>query len=262
MKRNIYFCLLSLTILSFFLSLNLLGDESHSPSSLEFLDMVRRNHPVDTWAMMSGEVSHKRRNDDNNSIIKRTSVETTPIKLSTRFTETRVFTKITIGKKGKEESDTVGEEGKEEFYTVGQAYNGDAPSVITSVLPEVSKLGKYGLKPEDLTMAFIYWKFEKELDKTTLKTMDCRVFLLSNPETTEQVKVYITADYYYPMKAEWFESEKKKSYKTYYINSFTKIDKLWAPNSFYLCGPGWRTNVEFDTVNLGFVKDGLPKGLF
>lgn len=230
-------------ILSFFLSINLIGEESTSPSSLKFLDLVRRNHPVDTWAMMSGEVSHKR---------KESSTITTPIKLSIRFTDTRGLTKITIGEGGKEES-----------YTVGQPYNGDAPSVITSAKSHNSfDLANYGLKPEDLTMAFLYWKFEKEIDKTILNGMDCRVLLLSNLDTKEQVKVYITSDYYYPMKAEWIKSGEKDAYRTYSIDAFTKVGKLWAPNSFHLYGPGWRTNVEFDKVNLGFVKDGLPKGLF
>ena len=243
MRRNIRPYLLFDLILSFFLSFNLIGEESHSPSSLKFLDLVRRNHPVDTWAMMSGEVSHKR---------KGSPVITTPIKLSVRFTDTRVLTKITICEGKKEES-----------YTVGQPYNEDAPSVITSAnSQDTLELANYGLKPEDLAMTFLYWKFEKELDKTTLKSMDCRLFLLSNPATKEQIRVYITSGYYYPMKAEWFKTKEKEPYRTYYINSFTKVGKLWAPNSFYLCGPGWRTNVEFDKVNLGFVKEGLPKGLF
>ena len=241
MKRNILFILLIIFSLS--LSFVLIGEESFSPSSLKFLDLVRRNHPVDTWAMMSGEVSHKR---------KGSSVITTPIKLNARFTGTRWLSKIIIGEGHKEES-----------YTVGQPYNGDAPSVITSVSsPESSELANYGLKPEDLTMAFLYWKFEKELDKTALKGMDCRVLLLSNPETKEQVKVYITSDYYYPMEAEWVRAGEKEAYRTFYINSFTEVGKLWAPCSFYLCGPGWRSNVEFYKMNLGYVKDGLPKGLF
>lgn len=243
MKRNICLCLFSGLILSFFLSLNLIGKESCSSSSLKFLGMVRRNHPVDTWGMMSGEVSHRRKGE---------STKTTLIKLGIRFTDTMVFAKIVIGKGNREES-----------YVVGQPYNGDVPSIITSAdSQDLSELANYGLKPEDITMAFLYWKFEKELEKTTLKGMDCRVLLLSNPETKEQVKAYVTSDYYYPMKAEWIKPEEEKAYRTYYINSFTKDNNLWAPSSFYLCGPGWRTNVEFDKVNLGFVKNGLPKDLF
>lgn len=64
------------------------------------------------------------------------------------------------------------------------------------------------------------------------------------------------------MEAEWLKPEKQEAYRTFYINSFTEAGKLWAPNSFYLCGPGWRTNVEFDKVTLGYVKDGLPQGIF
>jgi len=242
MKKNIFLCWFHILIISTLLSPGLIGEEF--PSSLKFLDLVRRNHPVDTWSIMEGEVSHKR---------KGSSVITAPIKLSVRFTDTRGLTKITIGKGKTEES-----------YTVGQPYNGDAPSIITSANSQnnTPELANYGLKPEDLTMAFLYWKFEKELDKTTLKGMDCRVFLLPDPTTKEQVKVYISSDYYYPMKAEWFKTKEREPYRTYYINSFKKVGKLWAPNSFDLCGPGWRTNVEFDKVNLGFVKEGLPKGLF
>lgn len=211
-------------------------------SSQQFLDKARRNHPVDTWGILEGEVSHKRRGSET---------ITAPIKFAVRFTPSRVLAKITIN--------------KDETYTVGQPYSETQPSVIADEGSlALSSLANYGLRPEDLTMTFLYWKFKEELKPTSVKGMDCRVFLLENPETKEEVKVYIGANYFYPIEIEWFRPEEKVAYRTCMINSFKETNKLWTPDSFTLTGPGWRTNVDFGSakIRLGFVSEGVPKDLF
>lgn len=211
-------------------------------SSEQFLDKARRNHPVDTWAILGGEVSHKRKGEET---------ITTPIKFAIRFTTSRMLAKITIN--------------KDESYTVGQPYSEIQPSIIADEGSlALSSLANYGLRPEDLTMTFLYWKFKEELEETTVKSMSCRVFLLENPDTREYVKVYIGSEYFYPIEIEWFKSKGQEPYRTCFINSFKEVDKLWTPDSFTLTGPGWRTNVDFNSekIRLGFVGEGVPKDLF
>lgn len=207
-----------------------------------FLEIVKGNHPMGTWGLLEGTISNRRRDQDPIS---------TKIRLAIRFTDSMVLSKITLG------------DDKSESYTVGQPYDGSQSSVI---IPKDSnapqELANYGIKPEDLTMSFLYWEFINELPSTSVKDFNCKVLVLENKKTKQEVHVYISSDYYYPMKVEWFKDNEKNPFRTYFINSFKKVGKLWAPDSFYVTGPGWRSNVEFDKVNLGLVKDGVPKDLF
>lgn len=241
-KRYPLFSLLFLVFLSFNLLLPGIASAEDKLTSEQFLDKVRRNHPVNAWAILEGEVSHKRKGEE---------VITAPIRFAVRFTSTRVIAKITIN--------------DNENYTVGQPYSEIQPSIITNEESlALASLANFGLRPEDLTMTFLYWKFIKELKETSVKSMNCRVFLLENPETKEEVKVYIGSNYFYPIEIEWFRPEENEVYRTCFINSFKEVDKLWTPDSFTLTGPGWRTNVDFDSekIRLGFVSEGIPKDLF
>ncbi len=241
-KQTISFlALLGILLSSYFCpTLKTNADEKLSP--VQFLDKVRRNHPVDTWAILEGEVSHKRKGSET---------ITSPIKFAIRFTPSRLLAKITID--------------KGETYTVGQPYSETQPSIIANEESLAdSSLANYGLRPEDLTMTFLYWKFKQELEEASVKGMNCRVFLLENPETKEEVKVYIGSDYFYPIKIEWLRPGENTAYRTCFINSFKEVNKLWTPDSFTLSGPGWRTNVDFnpDEIRLGLVSEGVPKNLF
>lgn len=236
-----YLFYLGLVLVSYFCPISYTnGDEKLS--SQQFLDKARKNHPVDTWGILEGEVTHKRKGSET---------VTAPIEFAIRFTASRVLAKITIN--------------KDETYTVGQPYSETQPSVITDDGSlAIASLANFGLRPEDLTMTFLWWKFKQELEETSVKGMNCRVFLLENPETKENVKIYIGSDYFYPIEIEWFKPEGKEAYRTCFINSFKEVDKLWTPDSFTLTGPGWRTNVDFDSdkIRLGFVSEGIPKDLF
>ncbi|HBM17501.1 MAG TPA: hypothetical protein DD381_14325 [Lentisphaeria bacterium] len=218
------------------------ADTELNLTSQQFLEQVRKNHPVDTWGLLQGEVSHKRKGSET---------ITSPIRFAIRFTPSRMLAKITID--------------KNESYTVGQPYSEIQPSVIADESSlAIANLANFGLKPEDLTMTFLYWKFIEELESTNVQGIDCRVFLLQNPETKEEVKVYIGSSYFYPIEIVWLKPGETSPYRTCFINSFKEVDNLWTPDSFTLKGPGWRTNVDFasDKIQLGYIKDGVPKDLF
>ena len=217
-------------------------------SSKEFLSIVRNARPAKTWAILSGTISNKRR--------KVSQVNEAKIKVGMRFTSSRVLAKVTVKEK---------KEGLTESYTVGQPYNGLSASIISSRNKKdhnIPLLGSFGLRPEDLTMTFLYWKLKRELKKESIKGFNCRVLELANPETKEIVKVYISSQYFYPIKVVWFKPKGKTPYRNMIISSFKTKGNLGAPGMLDLYGPGWRTKVDFSKIRLGYTENGIPKDIF
>ena len=223
----------------------ILAKETKKYSSQEFLNITRRARPTKTWAILMGSVSNKRRG--------LSTINKADIKVGMRFANTRMLSKITI-----KEKDLI------ESYTVGQPYDGTPASIIASndEKNDIALLGDFGLRPEDLTMTFLYWKFKKELKNVSVKGFDCRVFELINPETKEIVKVYISSEYFYPIKVEWLKTGQKTPYRNVVISSFETKGNLGAPSELNLYGPGWRTKVDFSKIRLDHTKDGIPKDIF
>jgi len=213
-------------------------------STKQFLTITRNNHPEKTWAILIGTVSNRRRGIS--------SINSANLKVGMRFTNSRVLTKITI----KEEL-----EGIIESYMVGQPYNGQPASILSSD-KNMFLLGEFGLRPEDLTMTFLYWDIKKEFKNESVKGFACRVIGLINPKTKEFVKVYISTKYYKPIKVEWFKANQTDAYRNVIVTSFETKGSLGAPSKFILYGPGWRTKIDFDKIKLGYTKDGIPKNIF
>jgi len=211
-----------------------------------FLNAARHPHSRECWALLQGKVTHLRRGS---------SPAETSIRLATLFTPQRTLTQIVIG----------GSEG----YLVGQGFATGQEK--TSIIPRRKEgykdpiLGRFGLRPEDLALSFIFWNFLKELPRDTVRGHECRVFLLNAPEQPGQkdelAKVYLSAKYYFPLKVEWFQNPQTTPYRTLEISSFREVNEIWVPDSLGLYGPGWRTKVEFDQASAG-QKDTAPRDLF
>jgi hypothetical protein len=244
MYKN-YFYLTLLLLISIISPVSAGNENKYTPE--KFLNIARNAHPVKTWAVLIGTVSNRRRGTS--------STYKAVIKVGMRFTNTRILAKITIREMNEDLT---------ESYTVGQPYNGQPTSVLTSESNEndIALLGEFGLRPEDLTMTFLYWDLEKEFKNEPVKGFNCRVLGLVNPETKEFVKVFISSKYYYPIKVKWFKPNQKKAYRNVVISSFETDGSLGAPSELNLYGPGWRTKVDFDKIRLGYAKDGIPKDIF
>ncbi len=224
---------------------NSFADNHGSLSAKQFLHKVRmRESGMNSWAMLSGKAVNKRRNQPMLS---------TPISLSLRFTPTRTLARVLLDNK--------------EGYIVGRPY-ADTP---TTVIPfgtdkkagKDDSLGYYGLRAEDLTMAFLYWKLDKELPGgATVQGLNCRVFDLDSPHKDELAKVFISTEYLFPVKMESIKTGQTKPYRVLEIGSLQKVNEFWFPSNFELYGPGWRTKVNFTSFKAGYTKDGVPKNLF
>ena len=244
-KKRFLFSLCGVFLLSFTLSVAAKETKKYTPK--EFLNITRRAHPTKTWAVLIGTISNKRRGAS--------TINKADIKVGMRFTNTRILAKIIV----KEEKS-----GLTESYTVGQPYSGAQTSIIASnhMKADLSLLGDFGLRPEDLTMTFLYWDLKRELKNESVKGFGCRVFDLINPKTKEMVKVYISSEYFHPIKVEWFKVKAKKPYRNVLLSSFETEGNLGAPSELNLYGPGWRTKVDFSKIRLGYTKDGIPKDIF
>jgi hypothetical protein len=232
------------TLLVFLSPLALVFAES---SSTSFLRMARRPQQTKTWARLSGVMINKTR--------KRKSQQK-KILFSLRFTEEMIFAQVVVGE-------------NDEVYSIGQPYSGKTTDV--SVIREKGTAensllrSRFGIRPEDMTMSFLFWRFKLELPKASIKGQRCRVFLLSKPDTNEIAKVFISEEYLFPLKVEWSTLENGRltePSRSLEVDSFKKVNGLWLVDSLFFYGPGWRTKIVFSECEAGLVEDGAPSDLF
>jgi len=130
---------------------------------------------------------------------------------------------------------------------------GDIPKTELN-LPEhetAPGLFSFGVKPEDLTFAFIYWKFIKELPPENFHRRPCRVMDLADPNDNGFVRVWFHAEYGFPMLAKWYRQKEKKPWRTLELKGAKKHDDdLWFVKEMRLNGDGWKTKVRFDHVEI------------
>ncbi len=204
-----------------------------------------RNPDNRTWCTMDGKVIHRKSGSDTVNA---------PLYLGIAFNPDRMLAQVVIDNK--------------EGYTLGQAYAGNDSTTVIPLNPagyKKSMLSEFGLRAQDLSMSFLYWNFEKELTREDIKGSECRVFILREPKQGEIAKVYINSRYCFPMKVEWFKDkyvENEEPYRTLEAASFRKEKDFWIVNKLKLYGPGWRTNVEFDNIDVGVTAENIPQKLF
>ncbi len=211
-----------------------------------FLQQARRPHAAQsTYSKMEGQVQHRRRG---------ASVISAPLYLGVWFTPERTAAQLIID----------GTQG----YMIGQSF--DAGTEGSSVIPmgEYAKplLDDFGLRASDLTLAFIFWPLVKEVDKSSVKMQSCRVLVLKSPEAADWVKVYISEEYRFPLKAEWFTTleavDTGKPYRTLEVPAFRREGDFYAPSELSIKGPGWATKVDFEKFDMGICEPGKAPDVF
>lgn len=211
-------------------------------SSEKFLEKARHPATGDYWVTMEGTAFHKRRDKESSEL---------PIYVALRMFPDRTSAQVIIN----------GSEG----YLLGQKY--EAGSEATSVIPMEPKpaksmLADFGLRPQDLTMTFLFWNFEKELEYENIKGHECRVFKLNSPSGDEFVYVYINSEYYFPLKVEWFKKGENKPHRTAEFSAFRKNGNFWLVSELQIYGPGWKTKIDFGRTAADFCDKSIPGNLF
>ena len=213
-------------------------------SAEAFLRVARRAPAGESWAKMEGTASHRR---SGASTVKDT------IRVGIRFTPKRVIAQLVFA--------------GNEYNEMGQTF--DTPPVFTQEtdVPDKDKtrLSLYGIMPSDLTLGFLYRDLVREEKSESVKTIDCRVFVLKGGEN-DYVRVWLSKDYYFPLKAHWFKTlpdEKTKPYRELELGGVKKENDFYVVQELYLFGQDWRTRVEFDKRDAGRVEEAkAPADLF
>lgn len=226
------------------------AEESIDPMKLpaeDFLRIVRHAPARESWAKMSGTAMHKR---DGAKRIK------SPIRLAIRFSPAMIAAKLKFGEK--------------EVYELGQTFDPPVSSTDSNLKEgEKSELGLYGIDIRDLTLNFIYQDLLREEKPERVSLFPCRVFMLKGTTSGQTARVYVSTEYFFPVKVQWFDSDpgadsQKQPVRELEIASVKKH----PDNDFYLIpkleisGPSWRTRIDFDDRDAGYVRDGVPPGLF
>ncbi len=144
-------------------------------------------------------------------------------------------------------------------YGFEQKHAGGVPAQTKVDLPEKETppgLFDFGIEPEDLTFAFIYWDLKQELPGEDFLRRPCRVMELVHPEGKGVVRVWFSASHGYPLKAEWYSPAGKEPWRTLELKGAKKHDKdLWFIKEMRLDGKDWKARVRFDHAEINPVGE-------
>ena len=191
----------------------------------EFVARARRTNNVATYAKLHGVLQHRRRGVDP---------LTMPIYFGTIIHPDRTVGQLVLN--------------NSEGYILTQAQG----SGLTTVKPmgdsvKRDLLGHVGVRASELVMSFMFCKVEKEFDSELLRNMvHCRVFLLDDAENKEKVKVWISSEHAFPLKAEFYRYGESKRFRELEAGALTKKNDLYYVRRIRLEGPGWITRIDFD----------------
>lgn len=202
--------------------------EEKPVSMEEFVAIARgtaRRNDQATYAKLYGTLQHRRKGKDT---------LTMPVYFGTIIHPDRTIGQLVLN----------GKEG----YILSQAQR----SGLTTVKPmnESSKndtLGYVGVRASDLMMSFLFCKVEKEFESESLRNLvHCRVFLLDDQHNKEKIKVWISSEHAFPLKAEFYRYGEDKRFRELEAGALTKKNELYYVRRLRIEGPGWVTKIDFD----------------
>lgn len=222
--KKIYILLAVLTLL------NVCGAEM---SSAQFLKTVRNASELNgsTYGVLDGSAVHIRREKG------RKITEEYPCFMAVIITPGKSITQIILN--------------NDEGYLVGRVAN--ESTSIRSIGKKGSVMERIGVSPSDLAMSFLDDDLVRELPQQNVRMVQCRVLLLKNKKSNEWVKIYVAKEYFFTLKAEFFNAEPQEKsipIRTLEVDSFAKKNGLYYTKSLALYGPGWRTDISFDKADM------------
>jgi hypothetical protein len=144
-------------------------------------------------------------------------------------------------------------------YGFEQKHGGQVPVTSRVDLPDHETppgLFDFGIEPEDLTFAFIYWDLKRELPAEDFLRRPCRVMELVHPQGKGFVRVWFSASHGYPLKAEWYHADGETAWRRLELKGAKKHgDHLWFVKELRLDGDGWKTRVRFDHAEINPVEE-------
>ena len=205
-----------------------------------FLQEVRRPLRQDAWGEVAGRIIYSDKNGRQKGNVRiRMAFSPKAMHAQIVLNETNVY--------AFEQQHTAGTQPKTQL---------DLPEKETK-----PRLFDFGVKPEDLTFAFIYWTFKKEQPKDSFRHRTCRVIDLRKPDGKGIVRVWFHAEHGFPMQAKWFHEGQETPWRTLELKGAKKHDDdLWFVKEMRLEGDDWKTKVRFDHAEINRLgQKGTPE---
>ena len=205
----------------------------------EFLAFVRQPPFAATWTSLSGTVNYKARGADR---------QERPIQLRVLFAPDETRAQLIFN--------------QNEWYLIKHKFAAGAAGTSITAQREAPagapKLADVGLRPADMTLAFLYWDCVEELPRERVKTQACRVFRLRQPQGDEHVIAAITTSEFFPLRVTWFRGNEKEPYREILFSGIEKVKGLWTINEVRLTAKDWKTTVAFDRTDAGLIDATHP----
>ena len=205
----------------------------------EFLAEVRRPFRQDAWGEITGRLVH----------VSGDKLQKGTVRIRLTFSPSSVFAQVVVNERN--------------VYGYEQKHGrGEVPETSLD-LPEKEEppgLADFGVQPEDVTFAFIYWQLVRELPGESFHQRPCRVFELRHPEDGKGVvQVWFDAARGFPLQVKWFRAKEKTPWRTLEMKGAKKhAEDLWFVKEMRLEGADWKTQVRFDHAEINPVEKGAP----
>lgn len=206
----------------------------------EFLAAVRQPFRQDAWGEITGRLTH----------IQNSARQRGTVRIRLAFSPAALHAQVVVN-----ETNVYG---YEQHHGVGEI-----PESIFD-LPETEEppgLADYGIQPEDVTFAFVYWNFLRELPEERFRQRRCRVFELRHPEEEKgTVRVWFDSARGFPLQAQWFRPDEATPWRTLELKGARRhADDLWFVKEMRLEGADWKTQVIFDHAEINPVERTAPE---
>ena len=208
-----------------------------------FLAFTRERAALqNSFADLRGKVSHIKRNQGRPMEY--------PICFVVRFSKEKVQGKLAVG------------DGENHFFSRENTPDG---SVATkSNRSGKTLLSELGFRIGDLAMDFLNFKFHSELAEARHKSSPCRVLLMRSPEG-KPVKVWIAKEYFFPLKAEFYNSIQDingKPERSLEITGFEKVNNYYVATDIALLTREFRSRIKFVNIQACSADDPRAKAEF
>ena len=193
----------------------------------EFLENLRQPLSQDAWGEATGRIIYSQKG--------KPKLEGN-LRVKISFTQEAMFAQLVVNDKN--------------FYGLElmRATAGKSAQHLDLPDEEVKPgLFDFGVRPSDLSFAFIFWDFVEELPRSSSRWQTCRVLKLASPDGTETVDVWFEADHGFPMEAKWYKTGEKTPWRSLIMKGAKRFENgLWFVKEMQLSGEGWKTAVKFD----------------
>lgn len=211
-----------------------------SLSATEFLRVVREPLRREVWGEITGRLTYKNKQDSSKDA-------RGDLRLRVTFTEESMFSQIVLNEVN--------------VYGLVQRHDKNAKATIEiDMPPEEVKPGlfDFGLAPEDISFAFLYWDFVEELPGRSSRWRDCRVMKLASPKGDGFAHVLFDEKLGFPMEVYWYKTDEQKPWRTMILKGAKRYENgLWFVKEMQLEGRDstWKTAVKFDFASINAVGE-------